>query len=324
MSETKKTKAVTVEQEAAAPSLLDQILDGMETRVRETMALVKPIEINTFADLQKWAQMAAKSKMVPKDYIDNPDAIMIAVDMGSELGLRRMQSLQNIAVINGRPSVWGDALWALILSQPTLENVREFYEGEGDNRVAVCQIKRRNKELVERRFSVADAKQAGLWKTGPKTQKKGRDGTYEVDSGPWWSYPDRMMQMRARGFAARDAYADALKGLITAEEAMDIPVDMPGPVLSPWTESGARRGQHSFGAAAPESPALERTLQQRASDAAERILEAAPTIEALTKLETRIQPLLADLEGPEPDLKAQLVQMLAERRAAIDAAGEVV
>jgi hypothetical protein len=34
-----------------------------------------------------------------------------------------------------------------------------------------------------------------------------------------------MMQMRARGFALRDAFPDVLKGMITAEEAQDYPDD---------------------------------------------------------------------------------------------------
>ena len=37
----------------------------------------------------------------------------------------------------------------------------------------------------------------------------------------WKSYPDRMLQMRARGFALRDSFPDVLKGLITREEAQD-------------------------------------------------------------------------------------------------------
>jgi len=52
---------------------------------------------------------------------------------------------------------------------------------------------------------VEDAKRAGLW----------------AKQGPWTAYPKRMMQMRARGFALRDAFPDVLKGMITAEEAQD-------------------------------------------------------------------------------------------------------
>jgi hypothetical protein len=43
-----------------------------------------------------------------------------------------------------------------------------------------------------------------------------------------------MMQMRARGFALRDAFPDVLKGMITAEEAQDYPDDAkPVPVAKP-------------------------------------------------------------------------------------------
>jgi hypothetical protein len=42
-------------------------------------------------------------------------------------------------------------------------------------------------------------------------------------SGPWSQYPARMLALRARGFALRNAFADALRGLVTAEEAQDYP-----------------------------------------------------------------------------------------------------
>jgi hypothetical protein len=43
-----------------------------------------------------------------------------------------------------------------------------------------------------------------------------------------------MMQMRARGFALRDAFPDVLKGMITAEEAQDYPDEAkPVPMAKP-------------------------------------------------------------------------------------------
>ena len=57
-------------------------------------------------------------------------------------------------------------------------------------------------------------------------------------SGPWTQYPKRMMQMRARGFALRDKFADALGGLITVEEAQDYQVvDMPEKDVTPITKT---------------------------------------------------------------------------------------
>jgi len=86
--------------------------------------------------------------------------------------------------------------------------VTETLDGEGEQMVATCTAKRRGyAKATVARFSVADAKKANLW----------------GKTGPWTQYPKRMLQLRARGFALRDAFPDVLKGLVTAEEAQDYP-----------------------------------------------------------------------------------------------------
>ena len=162
----------------------------------------------TFGEAKEFATELANSNLVPKQYMGKPLDILVAIQWGTELGLAPMQSLQNIAVINGKPSVYGDALMALVQSNPACEGIEEFFEGEGtQNPVAVCIAHRRGRKPVTARFSVEDAKRAGLWNK----------------QGPWTQYPKRMLQMRARGFALRDSFPDALKGLITVEEAQDYP-----------------------------------------------------------------------------------------------------
>ena len=52
-----------------------------------------------------------------------------------------MQSLQNIAVINGRPSLWGDALIAVCKAHPDWGGMKEEYIEEEAK--AVCTIKRK-------------------------------------------------------------------------------------------------------------------------------------------------------------------------------------
>jgi hypothetical protein len=160
----------------------------------------------------KFSEMLAKSNMVPRAYQGKPEDILVCVQWGYEIGLAPMQALQNIAVINGKPSVYGDAAMALVLASPVCEGIEESIEDEGTpNPVAVCIARRRGRAPVESRFSVEDAKRAGLW----------------GKQGPWTAYPKRMLAMRARGFAIRDCFADVLKGLITAEEAQDYPSDKP-------------------------------------------------------------------------------------------------
>ena len=162
----------------------------------------------TITEAMEFSKMLADSTMVPRAYQGKAMDVLVCVQWGAEIGLAPMQALQNIAVINGKPSVYGDAAMALVQASPVCEDVEEYFEAEGTpNPVAVCVAKRKGRKPVVAKFSVEDAKRAGLW----------------GKQGPWSAYPKRMMQMRARGFALRDAFPDVLKGLITAEEAQDYP-----------------------------------------------------------------------------------------------------
>lgn len=161
----------------------------------------------TMAEAMEFSKLISQSSMVPAAYKGKPADVLVAVQWGAELGLAPLQALQNIATINGKPSVYGDAALALVRGSTVCEDVEEIVEGEGDQMIATCIAKRKGCKPVVAKFSVLDAKAAGLWKK----------------QGPWSQYPRRMLQMRARGFALRDAFPDVLKGLITAEEAQDYP-----------------------------------------------------------------------------------------------------
>jgi hypothetical protein len=161
-------------------------------------------------EAMEFSKILATSNMVPVAYKGKPQDILVAIGWGYEVGLQPMQALQNIAVINGKPSVYGDAALALVKADSRCAGVKEWIEGEGDDMTAHCLVKRRYNEDMEETvatFSVLDAKQARLW----------------GKQGPWQQYPKRMLAMRARGFAIRDAFPDAMKGMITAEEAQDYP-----------------------------------------------------------------------------------------------------
>ena len=161
------------------------------------------------ADLQQamsFCKIMSESNFVPQTYRNKPGDILAAVTMGAEIGLGPMQSLLGIAVINGKPSIYGDTLLSLVLNHPDCEDVIETIENEGtDKALARCEVRRRGRQPAVRTFSVDDAKRARLW--GKK--------------GPWTDYPLVMLKHRARGFALRDTFADALAGLVSTEEARD-------------------------------------------------------------------------------------------------------
>lgn len=172
------------------------------------MTAGRGLELRTLDDMFRVATAICKSGFAPKG-VDTPEAAFVAMQMGFEIGLSPMAAIQNVAVINGRPSVWGDAVKGIVLATNACEDFREWFDGDGEKLTAWCSIKRRGYSEVTRSFSMADAKTADLSKK----------------PGPWQQYPKRMLQMRARSWACRDAFPDALKGLFVAEEARDIPAE---------------------------------------------------------------------------------------------------
>lgn len=161
----------------------------------------------SFSEAVKFAELMSQSDFVPKAFIGKPGNILVAIKMGHDLGLNPMAALQNIAVINGKPSIYGDAMIALVRASALCEYVHEEVDKSTDNWAGICRTKRRGEPEREERFDIAQAKKASLW----------------GKQGPWSSYPERMLKMRARGFLLRDVYADILCGLITQEEAEDYP-----------------------------------------------------------------------------------------------------
>jgi hypothetical protein len=159
----------------------------------------------TFEGVFRMAQVIAASGMAPKG-MDTPEACTVAIMNGLEIGLTPMQAVQSIAIVNGRPTVWGDAAKALCLGSPMCEDIVETITGTGDNMVARCEAKRKGKSPSVGEFSVAKAKKANLW----------------GKSGPWQQYPERMLQLRARAFALRDAFPDVLRGVAIREEMEDV------------------------------------------------------------------------------------------------------
>lgn len=141
------------------------------------------------------ATAISKSGLAPST-LKSAEAIMVAIMHGAELGLPPMMSINKIAVVNGRPTLWGDAVPALLWSRGF-----KIDESIADG-VASCTVTRPDGHKITRTFSETDARKAGLF----------------GKAGPWSQYPSRMLAMRARGLAARDGAADALSGLYLQEE----------------------------------------------------------------------------------------------------------
>lgn len=176
-------------------------------------------------EIFRLASAIAKSGLAPKD-MSTPEKLTVAIMTGLELGLPPMFAINKIAVINGRPTLWGDSIPALLWGRGF--KIDETMTGDGDTRCATCLVTRPQGEKVMRTFGVKDAKKAGLW----------------GKSGPWTQYPDRMLAMRARAFAARDGASDVLGGLYLREEIDDAPVEAID-ITPPAPTNGKRKSSAS-------------------------------------------------------------------------------
>lgn len=219
--------------------------------------------------------LASAGDMVPQHFQGKPEATMAAIVRGMEIGLAPMQSLSNIAVINGRACVWGDALPALMMRSGHHIDVR--YEGEGDELKAVATLTRGDTgREVTRDFSIADAKQANLF------SKK----------GPWQQYPKRMLSHRARSWAVRDGAADALMGLHIAEEVQDYQPMRNVTPQEPKAGGFAAMAQNARRDAQPEA-----TTEPESSNDAPQEQEAPIDGEILPESEEETQSAASDEEA---------------------------
>ena len=184
-----------------------------------------PLTPQSWQEAEKLAKLLCKTKLVPQGF-ESPDLCLIAIMQGMEMGLPPMMALQRMALVEGKLTLWGDGALALVLKSGLCTSMTEWmdvcdqngdlglrsakdqtfspgFDRDQENWVAHCEVQRLGwPEPIIRSFSVRDAKRAGLW------QKE----------GPWMDYPKRMLQMRARAFALRDAFADVLGGLYLREE----------------------------------------------------------------------------------------------------------
>ncbi len=152
------------------------------------------------------SKQLASSELVPKSFRGKPQDLFICWAMGYQVGLTPEQSMQCIAVINGKPAMWGDDMLALCMAHKDFEDIIEEPMMKDDTVIGyMCTVKRKGRADKSNPFTLEMAKKAGLLSKG----------------GVWSQYPERMLKLRARGFSLRDAFPDALKGIKPREEVED-------------------------------------------------------------------------------------------------------
>lgn len=170
------------------------------------------MQLRTLADMKLGAELVIASGLAPEAF-KTPSQVMVAWQAGFELGMSPWQALNCMYVVDGRVGIHSTAIGGLIRSKTKAE-IQQTYEGqaETDAYAAVIRTKRPGeKAWSESRFSIGDAKRAGLWGRVGKTGKP----------TAWVKYPDTMLMWRALSQHGRRYFGDVLSGLYTREELID-------------------------------------------------------------------------------------------------------
>lgn len=182
---------------------------------------VRAIVPQNLEEVKYIAGLIISAGLAPSSYNNDHRKIALGIMKGAEVGLPPITALSSIAIVNGRPTIWGDGAIALVLANRQLSKIAEFELGAGpgegggldcfgDDYGFEVQMWRTGVDgPFIGRFTVGDAKRAKLW-ANPKR-------------GPWMQYPKRMLRMRAVGFAIRNGFADCLAGMMVREEVEDLP-----------------------------------------------------------------------------------------------------
>lgn len=251
----------TIAEEAVA-------LAGKKTENAEVMGYEDPRPsmpsspvFEKFEVAKRIAHTLANSNLVPDAYRGRPNDVFVAINMGAELGMEPFQAIQSIAVIEGKPCLYGDGLIGVVRASPKCLWIKESLSSDG--KTATCETQRKDDpQTISATYSWADAVQAGI------------ESKYN-----WKKHPKRMLQMRARAYCLRDAYPDLLKGLGVMEEMVDHELTPP-PIVNYALPEPQEQPQTALDIPAPTLAEIERRINQ--CDTMAELLEAGQLAKSLT------------------------------------------
>jgi len=185
----------------------------------------------TLGQALEWARILCDAEIVPKAYRGKPADVLTCLLFGRNLGLDVVQSLQNVAVVNGKATVYGDALLGIVLAKMSdgeraefLETFEETWEPNVEEGKATCTA-RRGKRTRTISFSIADARKIQTieadWEGVPQGGRPKQKRVSLAEKETYKNYPRRMCKFKSRNEVLRDLFPDYLLGILPREDAED-------------------------------------------------------------------------------------------------------
>ena len=184
---------------------------------QQTMLTAVEQEEKAFALVQRQAKMFASSTLIPKAYQGNMGNIIIALNISKKVNADPLMVMQNLDVIQGKPSWSSKFLIATINSCGRYSSLRYEFKGEEGKASRACRAycyERSDKDHKEPLY--------GAWVSMEMAQQEGWLGK---PGSKWKTMPEQMLRYRAATFWQRTNAPELGLGLLTQEEARDISVD---------------------------------------------------------------------------------------------------
>lgn len=162
-----------------------------------------------FELIQRQAKMLSASTLIPKEFQGNMANCAIGLEIANRLKCSPFMVIQNIDIINGRPSFRAQFLIAMVNASGRFSPLQFRFEGKGETRSCQAFAKSRETgELCEGPVVTWAMAKAEGW-----TNKSG---------SKWMTLPDLMFTYRAGAFFARIYAPDITLGMATSEEVHDM------------------------------------------------------------------------------------------------------
>lgn len=151
-------------------------------------------------DKIEYAKAIAGSNLLPKQYQKQPANVLVAIEYGHALGIPPISAIQNIYVVDGKPTASAQLIGSLV------RNAGHRLRVTGNDEQARAVIVRSDDP---------DFEFVSVW-TIERAQRAGLTG-----KGVWKQYPAAMLKARAITEVARDACAEVLSGVAYTAEELD-------------------------------------------------------------------------------------------------------
>jgi len=208
--------------------------------------IVKHQPTTALSERMEFARALSTASLLPRAYQQNPGNVLLAMELGDALGIRPIQAINAVHVIEGKPSASADLIASLVRKAGHKLRI------SGDDTTATAQIIRADDPefTYEATWTMDRAKAAGL--TG---------------KGVWKAYPAAMLKARAITEVARMGASDALYGVVYTPEELGAETDGGGEPVTYSAQPAKPTGVAALRqAVAPDAEVLAEIVEEERDD----------------------------------------------------------